>query len=440
MGSEDIMSASRASKRLKVGRTECLQGTVAAPPSKSYTHRAILIGSLANRATVVNPLKCDDTTHTLALCRKLGAQIVRQGNRLVIRGCDGTPRIRGGIVDAGEAGTLLRFVLPVLALAKGKVVASGKGSLRTRPNRQVVDVMQGWGVDIAGRGANHCLPLTIKGTGSLAGGIARVAGDVTSQVVSALLIVAPFARKDVRLRLSERLVSRPYVDITMDVLKWAGVDVGRRGYMAFRVKSGQRIRPRGVFRVHGDYSSASFLLGAAALTKSDVTISDLVADCQGDRRFVAILRAMGVRMTVQRGSVRVRGPFDLKAVEVDCSDTPDLVPILAALACFAEGTTRIKNVAHLVHKESNRLAGPAEQLNRLGGHVRATRNSLVIRGSKTQGGTVSGCNDHRLAMALAVAGMRTNSGVVVTGAECISKSYPGFVSDMKKLGGSMALV
>jgi 3-phosphoshikimate 1-carboxyvinyltransferase len=342
-------------------------------------------------------------------------------------------------VNAGESGTLLRFILSVLSLVDGPVTVNGKGTLLDRPNKQIVDVLKAWGVDIEGRGKEHALPIQLEADGHLSGGTARVAGGVTSQVISSLLIAASFADQDITLRLSEKLVSRPYVDITMDVLKWSGIEVERRGYSVFKVKCGQPFRPKGDYVVHGDYSSAAFPLAAAALLESDVTVGDLVKDCQGDSRIVQILKRMGAKVVRDTHLVRVKGSAELKGIDIDGRDIPDLVPIVATLGCFAKGKTRIRNIAHLAHKESNRLEKPAGELRKLGARISIGRDQLVIRKSELKGTRVSSCNDHRIAMSLAVAGLKVG-GVSIAGSACIAKSYPRFVSDMRRLGASLKRV
>jgi len=426
---------------LKVERTERLLGIVKAPASKSYTHRAVFLSCLGSRARVVNPLECADTNNTVALWQKLGAAICRKGNSLVVRGCRGVPALgRGNTVNVGESGTLLRFILSVLALARGPVVVKGKGTLLTRTNRQVVDALRAWGVDISGTGPEHTLPIKIRANGILQGGEARVDGSVTSQVISSLLIAAPFASRDTVLVLDRPLVSRPYVDITIDVMKWAGVKVERKGDRVFKVRKGQKLRPIGDFTVHGDYSSAAFLLAAACLTQSDVTVTDLVEDSQGDSRIIPILRAMGAKIDRTKSSVHIKGPSRLHGIEIDGSDIPDLVPILTVLGCFASGRTRIRNVAHLVHKESNRLSKPALELGKLGARIKVKDDGLVISHSELHGGVVSGCNDHRIAMSLAVAGLAAGGTVTIKGAGCIEKSYPAFVRDMQKLHANIGAI
>ncbi|MFA5117147.1 MAG: 3-phosphoshikimate 1-carboxyvinyltransferase, partial [Candidatus Omnitrophota bacterium] len=196
------------------------------------------------------------------------------------------------------------------------------------------------------------------------------------------------------------------------------------------------LKAKGDFIVHGDYSSAAFLLAAACLVPSDVTLTDLVEDKQGDKAIVGILEKMGAVIKRKGNSLKVRGPFELKGINIDCSDTPDLVPILAVLGCFAKGASRLYNIEHLIYKESNRIAMPALELSKLGAHIHFTRKELLVKQSILQGGVVSPHNDHRLAMALAVAALKAG-GVTIQDTRCVSKSYPMFFQDMRKLGANL---
>ena len=282
-----------------------------------------------------------------------------------IKGFSGKPFLKGGTLNVGESATLLRFVLPILALSKGKFKVIGKKTLCDRPNTPIVKALQTWNINISGRGKYHKLPINIHSNGKIKGGKIVVNGSMTSQTVSSLLIAAPFANKETTIKIKNKIVSKPYIDLTTDVLKWARIDITRSGYGRFKVKKKQRVVPRNVFSVHGDYSSAAFLMAAACLVKSDITITDLVNDKQGDRAIIDILRRMGAKILYKNNSVRVRGPFTLKGISIDCGDTPDLVPILAVLGCFAKGKTRIYNIKHLIYKESNRITGPAGELMKL---------------------------------------------------------------------------
>ena len=425
---------------LRVGETRGITGSIKAPPSKSYTHRAIIICSIDGKAKIINPLYSQDTLDTISIMEKLGAKIEKHQNYLKVTGFGGKPHLDNRqILNVGESGTLLRFVLPLVTLAAGKFTVKGKGTLNERPNNEITCALRSWGVNISGRGSEDKLPIKIQTGGSLKGGEVRVNGKMSSQVVSSLLIAAPLADNDTTIILRHKLVSRPYVDITLNVLEWAGVHVERRGYKLFKVKKGQRFMPESEFVVHGDYSSAAFLAAAGVLTKSDMSITDLVDDQQGDKEFINILCRMGAKVKRQKNAIRIKGPYRLEGIDVDCSDTPDIVPILTALAVFANGRTRIRNISHLIYKESNRIAATAGELQKLGADISFTNKELVIRGSSLRAGYVSSCNDHRVAMALAVAGLRAG-GITIENAHCISKSYPLFISHMKKLGANLKVI
>ncbi|MFH1903734.1 MAG: 3-phosphoshikimate 1-carboxyvinyltransferase [Candidatus Omnitrophota bacterium] len=419
---------------LRVKKTLRIFGRIKASPSKSYTQRAIIIGSTNGKTKIFNPLYSQDTRNTISAFKELGVTIGEHKDYLTIKGFEGRPHFKDAFTfNIGENGTLLRFLSTILSLGKGEFIVDGNDTLRGRSNKTMVEALQSLGVDISGRGSNHRIPIKIKSEGILRGGKIEVDGQATSQVVSSLLTVAPFAEKDVTVTIKNKLVSRPYVDITLDILNWAGIRIKRTGYKVFKIKHGQRFSPKTELTIHGDYSSAAFLMAAGVLTESNVTITDLADDCQGDKKIIDILRRMGAKLDRNEDSVTIKGPFELKGIEIDCSDTPDLVPILTVLGCFATGTTRIYNIAHLIHKESNRITAPTGELMKLGAKISCTNNEITVQHSSLRSGRVSSCGDHRLAMALAVAGLRISGGVTITNAHCIAKSYPDFVSHMKKL-------
>lgn len=424
---------------LKVEKTLWLKGEINAPPSKSYTIRAIVLAGLNGRAKISNPLLSEDTAAAIGALKKLGAVIKKGNNFLLVKGFQGRPCLREGGINVGESGTLLRLLLPVIALGRGRYLVQGAGTLLKRPNRAIAQSLLSLGVDIRGRGGEFRLPIQINGRGGISGGEVAVSHAHTgSQTISSLLMAAPFAESDVTLVVKDGAVSRPYIDITIDVLKRAGIRVSRQGYRRFFVAAPQSCRPGCDFVIHGDYSSAAFLIAAGCLIKSDITITDLASDKQGDRRIIKILNSMGARICHRNNRVSVKGPFRLKGRDIDCSDTPDLVPILAVAGCFARGKTRIRNIGHLAYKESNRILATAGELKKLRAKINGGADSLVIEESALRPGAVSGCNDHRIAMALAVCALKIG-GITVKGAECINKSYPRFVSDMKSLGARFVI-
>ncbi|MFA5143731.1 MAG: 3-phosphoshikimate 1-carboxyvinyltransferase [Candidatus Omnitrophota bacterium] len=422
-----------------VEKTPKLSGTIKAPPSKSYTHRAIMVGSVNGICRIINPLYSNDTLATISAWNKLGAVIKKLPQSLHIKGCSGLPRPKSNSLNVGEAGTLLRFILPIIALAKGRVKINGKGTLLDRSNKTIIDALRSWDINISGTGKDHKLPIKLNGIGEIRGGKTRVSGKDTSQTISSLLIVAPFAKNDTTIIVKDKLVSRPYVDVTIDILQKAGIKVKNKNYKRFYVKCGQQFKSQKKLIIHGDYSSAAFLIAAASLLPSNVIIADLANDKQGDKKFISILDKMGAKIKRIKNTLRIKGPFELKGIDIDCSDIPDLVPILAVLGCFAKGKTRLYNIAHLAHKESNRITAPAGELMKLGADVSTTNNSIIVKQSYLKPGHVSSCNDHRIAMALVVAGLKIGD-VRIRGVECISKSYPDFIKDIKSLKAKIKIL
>ncbi|MDI6641462.1 MAG: 3-phosphoshikimate 1-carboxyvinyltransferase [Elusimicrobiota bacterium] len=424
---------------LFVSKSSKLKGTVKAPPSKSYTHRAIIIGSMNGSTKIANPLYCDDTNATIQAWRTLGAKIHTYNDHLDIVGFNGNPSLSSNTINVKEAGTLLRFILSVLPLGRGKFTIVGEKTLCNRPNTAIVSALRSMGVEISGREADHKLPITINAKGELAGGSVEVSGKMSSQVVSSLLITAPLAKSDTTITVKDTLVSKPYVDITIDVLNWAGIEVENDSYRMFKVKSGQKFSPQSEFVVHGDYSSSAFLIAACCLIESDVVIKDLVIDKQGDRKIIELLNAMGASIKHKNGEVKINGPYKLKGQHIDCCDIPDLVPILVVLGTFAEGKTKLYNISHLVYKESNRVISTSNEIVKMGGKVSVISNNelVVYKSDISPDHVVSSNNDHRVAMALAVLGMKVGR-LTIENADCIAKSYPDFIDDMKHLGALLS--
>ena len=424
---------------LLVGVSEGLKGIVKAPPSKSYTTRAIIIGSLSQKAKVINPLACDDTLSAVKAWKRLGADIKIKGGSLEIKGLAGKLNYKNRSINVGESGTLLRMMMPILALGKGRFVINGKGTLLKRPNKPMAQALLALGVDIRGRDKDFRLPIILESKGGIPGGIVKVDANMSSQVISSLLNIAPFIGKDTSVIIKDKLVSAPYIDITIDVLNNAGIKIQKRQGNRFFIAARQGLKPVLKFVVHGDYSSAAFLIAASCLVQSDVTIKDLVKDKQGDKEIVSILRKMGAKIIRQESSINIKGPFALKGVEINCRNTPDLVPVLCVLGCFARGVTHIRDIGHLAYKESNRIIAPVKELKRLGARISISNNDLVIRQSVLRSGHVDSWGDHRIAMALVIAGLKTGR-VVIKNAGCISKSYPDFIKDLKLLGADLKVL
>ncbi len=420
---------------LTVHPAERLEGTLRLPPSKSTTHRALLAAALADGTSEIqNCLRSDDTGATRRACRAFGASVEGPWERLRVGGFGESPRRPARPVNVGESGTTLRLLLPWPGLVEGPVVLDGRGSLRSRPNGYILPALAFMGLRVRGRGPGHFVPLRAEGRGSLSGADLALRGDIySSQFLSGLLLAAPRARGETILRIPGRLVSRPYVSLTLDVMRRASIRVRARE-REFRIPGDQSYRPLQL-RVGGDWSAAANWLVAACLVESDLRLDGLMPDAQGDRAVLRFLESMGAEFRVGRGFVRVRGPFSLKGTRLDLSDHPDLVPPLAVAGGFASGTTVLRNIGHLRLKESDRLGGLAEKLRVVGIRARATRDVLVIEGSRSRphGGALSAGGDHRVAMALAVAALRAGP-VTVRGFGAVSKSYPEFASDLRAVG------
>lgn len=415
-----------------------IKGEVFAPPSKSYTHRAITLAALSKESIVRRPLISADTLATVRASEMFGASVERKEDRLIIHGTNGKPKIPEDVIDAANSGTTLRFMTAVAALTDGITVLTGDASLRTRPNGPLLEVLNRLGVKACSTRRNERAPLVVKGR--LKGQDVSIDGSISSQFISALLITCPLAENSTTLSITGRLKSRPYVDVTLEMLELAGVKIHTddSNGTSFIIPGKQRYDLKD-YTIPGDFSSASYLLAAAALTdKSEVTVKNLFSSKQGDKVIIETLRQMGADITWDKeaGNVTVRGGKRLKAITFDAGATPDLVPTIAVLAAVAEGTSRIENAEHVRYKETDRLRALATELPKFGVDLKEERDSLTITGGKLQGASVHGWDDHRIVMALTLAGMVAGDTTIDT-TESVSISYPDFFKDMRSLGAKI---
>jgi 3-phosphoshikimate 1-carboxyvinyltransferase len=424
---------------LVVKRTDKLSGTIKAPSSKSYTHRAIIAAALSeNQSKINSPLICDDTLATIDACRMLGAEITQTEKRLQIvsRAKPSTPM---DVINCRDSASTMRFLTPICALTDGISVLTGGGSLRRRPMEPVLTALSQLGVQCYSVNRDGRPPLVVFG-GGIDGGKASVRGDLSSQFVSGLLLAAPMAKKDTDIVLSTPLESKPYVSITLDVLKKHGIKVEvQPDYQRFHVPSSQKYTAHD-HEIEGDYSSAAFPLAAAALTSSHVKIENLLKDSiQGDRVIIDLLQEMGIQISTDGSTVEINGLNEkLKPVDVSLSDNPDLIPVIAVLACFASGQSVIRNVGRLRFKESDRVAALLSELTKMGAKVRAANQTIQVTGvEKLYGAELNSHGDHRIAMACIVAALKSEGAAAVHGVECINKSYPDFIKDLTFLGGKI---
>jgi 3-phosphoshikimate 1-carboxyvinyltransferase len=415
-------------------------GEVSAPPSKSYTHRAVIIASLASgESTIQSPLLSDDTLYTIDACRSLGADIALKGNKLRITGTGGQIRVARAKqkIFVGNSGSTIRMVAPLAALARTKVVLDGDSQLRQRPMGDLLSALESLGVSARSLSNNGCPPIEIQG-GKLAGGEVTIPGLASSQHISALLMIAPYTENGLKIKIAGGLRSRPYIDITLDAMRAFGVETANRdSYMEFLVKGGQKYQARH-YRIEGDYSSAAYFLAAGAIGGKPVTVTNLKPDSvQGDKYLLNILSQMGCSVDYQKERVTISRRDALKSVTADMGDYPDIVPTVAVVAAYARGKTEITNIAHLRFKESDRLKLTAAELAKLGIRADVSDNSLIIHGGKPRGAQIEAHADHRLAMSFAIAALFADSNSTINGAEAVTKSYPQFFADLAKLGAKI---
>jgi 3-phosphoshikimate 1-carboxyvinyltransferase len=405
------------------------------PGSKSITHRALILAALAEGPSRIrNPLRAEDTLLTAKALEQMGAGIEWQDDSILV-----TPPPRrwsrpSEPIFLGNSGTSTRLLIAVASAGTGTFTLDGTARLRERPVGPVAESLQSQGVEFRWPMNRGYPPVEITSSG-LAGGDVMVDATESSQFLSGLLIAAPTARKDVRITWSEPAASFPYVSMTLGMMKSAGIRFERSGSNCIFVPAPQAYIARDV-TVEGDCSSASYFWGAAAVTGGEVLTSPVSPDSlQGDCRFLEVLEKMGCRIRWQTGGVRVKGPSRLDPVDIDMNEMPDMVPTFAVLAAFAAGTSRVYNVAHLRIKESDRLEAIASGLKILGVEVEKLNDGLVIQGGNPTRPDIpiSSFDDHRIAMAFALAGLRLD-GVRIAGAEAVSKSFPSFWDYFDRLG------
>ena len=396
-----------------------LRGTVDIPASKSCAHRALISAALAEGTSVISGVSMSkDIEATIGAMTALGAEFNVDGTTVTVSGI--SSRIDKAVIDCNESGSTLRFVIPIAAALGTDSRFIGRGRLPQRPIDIYTRELGKNGIKFL----TETMPYDI--TGTLKGGIFEIEGNVSSQFVTGLLFALPLLEGNSEIRLTSHLESRPYVDITIDILRRFGITV-ESSENGFRIVGGQKYKPYD-YRVEGDYSQAAFFYVANALG-SEVNIANLVPDSvQGDRKILEILNE-----TCYNGSIG--------CYRADCSDIPDLVPILAVLGAFGSGESVIYNAQRLRIKESDRLVTTAAMLNELGGDVAVTEDGLIIRPTgRMHGGTIDSAGDHRIVMAAAIAATKTDGAVIIRGAEAAGKSYPDFFKDYIHLGGKANVI
>lgn len=407
-----------------------LGGTIAAIPSKSAAHRIFIAASLADRSSQWQlPTSSIDIDTTLDCMKALGADITREGSTINI-----TPiqQVRdAALINCCESGSTLRFLLPVSAALGGSAAFVGKGRLPERPISEILNVLHTLGATTT---SEH-LPLTISGP--LHGGTVSLPGHISSQYLTGLLLAAPLLNEALDITLTTPLQSRPYIDLTLDVLRRFGVAVEEDGsHFHVAVDAAYRLPENGGCTIEGDWSNAAFFLAAGALS-APVTMTGLdLSSSQGDKAIVELLRGFGANVQIRDDAITI-APAPLQAQTISVKEIPDALPILSVIAAQAEGTTVFTDIERLRLKESDRIATTSAMLTAMGVPCESDEHTMRVTGVKQLHGgcSVDSANDHRIAMAAAIAALNCDAPITLTGANAVNKSYPHFFNDYASLGG-----
>ena len=398
-----------------------LSGAVQIPPSKSVAHRLIIAAALAKGTSKISNIYLSkDIIATIEAMKALGADIEVCGNEAIIKGIENPPK--KAIVDCNESGSTLRFLIPVACTLGVECTFMGRGKLPQRPITPYIEQFPQHGIefDFSQAKEGNTLPCTVKGR--LTSGRFEIDGGISSQFITGLLLALPMLEGDSQIALTSHLESRPYVDITVGCIKSYGGEI-KEAEMSYSIKGGQEFKAHDG-QVEGDYSQAAFFKVGNSLG-CDIDIKGLAeVSYQGDKAIMDICDRIA------------KSDEGLRAFSIDCSDIPDLVPILTVLACFCKGKSEITNVARLRIKECDRLEAISTNLNKLGAKITEHPDRLEIEGvDSLSGGEVDGYNDHRIPMAMSIASIKCREPLIIKGAQCVSKSYPNFFEHFRSLGG-----
>ena len=414
-----------------------LEGRVSVPPSKSAAHRAIICAALSDGTSILQPVDMsNDIAATIACMQALGASITLSGNTLTVNGSGMLHRCmsESSVLDCGESGSTLRFLIPVAAALGAPAEFIGHGRLPQRPIGVFSDCLPPKGISYRTDGG---LPLKISG--KLQNGVFSVPGNISSQFITGLLMALPLVEGDSEIVLTSPLQSAGYIDMTIDIMKAFGVNVERTSG-GWKISGGQNYKARS-FKIEGDWSQAAFFMTAAAIG-GRITIDNLDTDsCQGDKACLEVYSRLGAHITkAADGSITIESGY-LHGTDINAENIPDMVPALAVTAALCEGVTHITGAERLRIKECDRLAAMTDALTCLGADIRETPDGLIIKGVKTlKGNSVDGRNDHRIVMSMSVAACRCEGDILISDMESINKSYPSFFEDFRKLGGKYRIV
>ncbi|MCM3126320.1 MULTISPECIES: 3-phosphoshikimate 1-carboxyvinyltransferase [unclassified Paenibacillus] len=425
-----------------VNNTPSLAGEINALSSKNYTTRYLLVCALAEgTSTIYYPAHSEDSDAMRRCIQELGAELIEDEEKITITGFGASPR-QAAELNVGNAGAVLRFLMGIAALGEEiHFVNTYPESLGKRPHQDLIDALEQLGVEVEHQDGR--LPITIRG-GKPQGGAIRVSGSVSSQYLSALLFLTPLLPEDSTIEVLGDLKSKVVIGQTLEVLEQAGITIhADEDYTFFKVKGGQKYKPA-EYTVQGDYPGSAAILAAAAVTKSEVTVTRLMEESkQGERAIVDVLRMMEVPLTHENNTVTIKGNGKLKAVEFDGDAATDAVLAMVAAAVFAEGTSRFYNVENLRYKECDRITDYLTELAKAGAKVEEKQAEIIVHGRPegVEGGVeINAHYDHRVIMALTIVGLRAKQPIRIKDAHHVAKSYPGYFDHLQTLGANVEWV
>jgi 3-phosphoshikimate 1-carboxyvinyltransferase len=402
-----------------------INGTLKAPASKSMTQRAIAAALLADGQSIIyNPSYCDDSLAAMSIAVGLGARIEPQANELKITG---SVTLKESKLNCGESGLAIRMFSPIAALYPAEITMVGANSLKKRPMLMIEEALQQFGVKCTSTGG--FLPLTIQGP--ITGGKCEIDGSISSQLLTGLLMALPLAQKNSEIKVNN-LKSKPYIDMTIQLLRSFGISVENTNYSIFHIPGNQKYIPAS-YSVEGDWSGGAFLLVAGAIN-GNLIIKGLNRDSrQSDVTIIHALEIAGANMSIGEDHIKI-SKSDLKAFEFNATESPDLFPPLVALASYCKGISVIRGVSRLTFKESDRAKTLKEEFGKMNIKIEVDGDLMYVTGGQPLSARVESHDDHRIAMAVAVASLGATGRVSIRDSQCVAKSYPGFFDDLRLLG------
>ncbi len=408
------------------------RGAIRPPGSKSLTNRALIVAALTDgESHLTGVLDSEDTQVMIESLRRIGLRVSHdlENATVTVFGCGGKLPNHSADLWIENSGTSVRFLTALCVLGQGRYRLDGNSRMRERPIGDLVKTLQSLGTDVRCEQNTHCPPVVLQANG-LKGGVAEIAGNISSQFLSALLMVAPAANDPVELWVRGKLVSKPYIDMTLSVMESFGVTVKNMGYDSFQIEP--QSYQAASYAIEPDASAASYFFAAAAITGGRMTVLGLSRDAlQGDIGFVDALEQMGCDVKWEQDRVTVAGR-PLCGIDIDMNAISDTAQTLATVAVFAEGETRIRNVEHMRHKETDRVEAVANELRKLGQQVEVLDDGLTIHPAPVTPAVIETYNDHRMAMSFALIGLKAE-GIQIANPRCTEKTYPRFFEDLNQL-------